>query len=188
MKEWILTDGAFAKFLTCLDPDPDRAGEKYESLRQMLVKIFDWRGAHFPEECADETLNRIIRKIDEGETFRDLHTYCQGVARLVFLETLRRPENNRADIEELAHVAAPALEPEEVEVRQACFEGCLRKLPAESQQLILRYYQDEKRQKIKNRLSLAEKLGIPLNTLRSRAQRIRDTLDQCIDQCIKNKI
>jgi hypothetical protein len=49
--------------------------------------------------------------------------------------------------------------------------------------LITDYYKDEKRQKINNRLSLAERLGIPLNALRSRAQRVREKLEQCVMQC-----
>jgi hypothetical protein len=63
VSEWTLTEEAFAKFLAQLDPDTERAGERYETLRLTLVKFFDWRGAHFPEECADETFNRVARKI-----------------------------------------------------------------------------------------------------------------------------
>ena len=177
--KWELTGEALAKFLACLDQDAERAGAKYESIRLALVKFFDWRRAPFPEELADESLNRVIRKIDEGESPRDVPTYCHGVARIVLLESLKRPDNRRADIEELGQVAAPELEVEPDE-RLARFERCLRELPAESRMLILKYYQDERRLKINNRLSLAERLGIPLNALRSRAQRIRDKLEECV--------
>jgi DNA-directed RNA polymerase specialized sigma24 family protein len=74
-----------------LDPDPARAGEKYEALREALVEFLDWRGALFPEELVDETFNRVMRKLEEVETIRDLPTYCQGVARLVLLQSLERP-------------------------------------------------------------------------------------------------
>ena len=60
--EWTLTEEAFATFLACLDADKERAGEKYELLRLKLLKFFDWRGAHFPEECVDETFNRALEK------------------------------------------------------------------------------------------------------------------------------
>ena len=96
--EWTLSAEALARFLAGLDPDSDRAGEKYESLRLTLMKFFDWRGAHFPEELADETINRVIRKIDEGETIRDLPTYCHGVARLVLLEKLKGPEKQKSGL------------------------------------------------------------------------------------------
>jgi DNA-directed RNA polymerase specialized sigma24 family protein len=185
--EWTLSAEALARFLACLDPDSDRAGEKYESLRLTLLKFFDWRGAQFPDECADETINRVIRKLDEGETFRDIPTYCQGVARLVLLEKLKSPESRRADFEELPPAALVAPDSEEKDERLDCFERCLRELPVESRLLILQYYGDEKREKINLRLSLAERLGIPLNALRSRAQRIRNRLEECVNGCVKKK-
>ncbi|MEW6734893.1 MAG: sigma-70 family RNA polymerase sigma factor [Acidobacteriota bacterium] len=181
--ESVLTGGAFKRFLSCLDADTERAGEKYEAIRRKLVKVFDWRGAHFPEECADETINRIIRKLESGETIHDIPTYCYGIARLVFLETLKKPSNRKVSLDELNSVAAPPLQEEE-NAQQECFERCLGKLPIETRQLILQYYQDERRDKINNRQALADRLGIPLNALRSRVQRIRDKLEQCITNCL----
>src|SRR5215831_11505831 len=122
--EWTLSAEALARFLAGLDPNSDCAGEKYESLRLALMKFFDWRGAHFPEELADETINRVIRKIDEGQIVRDIPTYCHGVARLVLLEKLKGPESKRADFEELPPAAMVAHEPEEKDERRDCFEGC----------------------------------------------------------------
>ena len=49
--KWALTREALSKFLSCLDGNPDKAGEKYEATRLRLVKFFDWRGAHFPDHC-----------------------------------------------------------------------------------------------------------------------------------------
>ncbi len=185
--EWALTREAFAKFLAQLDSDAERAGESYVELRLTLVKFFDWRGAHFPEECADETFNRVIRKIDAGEEIRDLASYCHGIARMIFLETLKHPDQKKVSLDELALVATPQVESEEKTAREQCFEDCLRHLSAESRELILEYYKDEKRDKIDNRLAQADKLGIPLNALRSRAQRIRNKLEACVKQCIKGK-
>lgn len=185
---WTLTAEAFAKFLAYLDPDPEKAGGQYEAIRRTLVKFFDWRGAYFPEDCADETLNRVTRKIDEGDTIQDVATYCHGVARLVFLETLKSPDRQRTAFEELPPLAAAEPEVEEPDVRQECFNRCLRELPAESQQILLQYYQDEKRSKINNRLSLAERLGVPLNALRNRVQRLRDKLEHCINRCQKKNL
>ena len=181
--EWTLSGEALALFLRCLDPDSDRAGEKYETLRLTLLKFFDWRGARFPEECADETINRVIRKIDEGESIRDIPTFCHGVARLVFLESLKDPDSRKSGIEDLTPDLLVAPEPEAIDQRRECFERCLKELPFESRQLILDYYSDEKRQKINNRLMLAERLQIPLNALRSRVQRIRDRLEECVNGC-----
>lgn len=181
--QWTLTEEAFAKFLARLSPDKELAGAEYEKLRQMLIKLFDWRGAHFPEECADETLNRVVRKIDSGEVIRDLVSYCHAIARLVLLEALRHPERKRVALDELHPIAAADPEPETENITRQCFNDCLRELPAPSQRLILEYYQEEKRDKIANRLRLAEELAIPLNALRSRAQRVRNRLEECVNRC-----
>jgi RNA polymerase sigma factor (sigma-70 family) len=180
----VLTSEAFARFLSCLDTDAERAGEKYESVRRKLVKIFDWRGAHFPEECADETINRVVRKLESGETISDIPTYCHGVARLVFLETMKSPDRRRVGLDELHSTPAAPPHREEDGDRQECFERCFGKLPVESRQLLLRYYEDERRDKINNRQALAEHLGIPPNALRSRVQRLRDKLEQCVTDCL----
>jgi DNA-directed RNA polymerase specialized sigma24 family protein len=183
VSDWILTEEAFAKFLAYLDPDKERAGERYEALRLTLVKFFDWRGAYFPEECADETFNRVVRKIDSGEEIRDISTYCNGVARMIFLESTRSPEHKRVSLDALGSFGTATSETEEPNSQRDCFEDCLKGLPEESRQLILRYYESEKRGKIDNRLLLAERLGIPLNALRSRAQRVRAKLEQCVNGC-----
>jgi DNA-directed RNA polymerase specialized sigma24 family protein len=185
--EWTLSEEALARFLLCLDSDSERAGAKYESLRLMLMKFFDWRGALFPEECADETINRIIRKIDEGDTIRDITTYCYGVARMVFLEELKSPESRRVDFEELSPASLVAPGSEERDEKQECFERCLNELPLESRQLILQYYSNERREKIDGRQALARRMNIPLNALRSRAQRIRNRLEACVEGCIGKK-
>jgi len=183
--DWVLTEEAFAKFLACLDTDPARAGAKYEALREALVKFLDWRGARFPEELVDEAFNRVARKLDEGASIRDIPAYCHGVVRVVFLQSLEHPSNNRVQFEDLPPIAIPELEPDPADIRRKCLTHCLRQLPAENQELIIGYYRKERRQKIDHRVLLAEKLGIPLNALRSRAQRIRDKLERCILRCSK---
>src|SRR5262245_49127428 len=186
--DWTLSAEALSRFLACLDPDSDRAGEKYESLRLTLMKFFDWRGAYFPEELADETINRVIRKIDEGDVIRDIPTYCHGVARMVLLERLKGPESRRADFEELPPAALVARDPEKQDERQDCFERCLKDLPVDSRQLSLEYYGDEKREKSNRRQDMAERLGIPINALRSRAQRIRNRLEKCANGCLQKNV
>ncbi len=48
--KWELTAEAFAKLLAGFDPNPERAGTKYESIRTALLKFFDWQGASYTEE------------------------------------------------------------------------------------------------------------------------------------------
>lgn len=179
-----LTRESFAKFLADLDSDPQRAGERYEQLRRKLIRIFEWRGSATPEELADETLNRLARKIDEGEVVRDLSGYAGGCARLVWLESLKEQERERSALEDLSvtsqHTAQTDTQPVE------CFESCLENLPAENRALILDYYREEKSAKIELRKQLAAKLGTPPNALRIRAHRIRVQLETCVGDCLRN--
>ena len=82
----------FARLLARLNPDLDEAGQEYQRLRTRLVRFFDWRGATQPDECADETLDRLARKLEEAEVeVLDVQKYVYGIARLVHLEQRRRP-------------------------------------------------------------------------------------------------
>src|ERR1051325_2580533 len=89
---WALTQEAFSKFLHCLDADIGRAAEIYETIRGKLINFFTWRGCQFPEDHADEAINRVIRKLDEGETIREPSTYVYGVARMLILEIVKERE------------------------------------------------------------------------------------------------
>lgn len=184
--KWELTAEAFAKLLAGFDSNPERAAAQYESLRAALVKFFDWQGALFPEELADETFNRVARRLDEGVELQNAATYCHGVARLVLLESRKRAEHRRAEFDETVAIADPReqFETSSGDERRSCFDRCLNELPLENRRLVLSYYQHDKRQKIDGRQTLANQLGLPLNALRSRVQRIRDRLEQCVKRCL----
>ncbi len=184
-KAWGLNQVAFDKLLVQLDADRERAGEKYEIIRLKLVRFFEWRGSVFPEDHADEIINRVARRIDEGEEIRDLKNYFYGVARLLFLETLKEQEKEAAALEQMPPLQIISEESDEQEPRLECIEMCLRNLMAENRELIIQYYRMEKGAKIENRKALAERLGIPLNALRIRAHRIKAKVEECARECLK---
>ena len=70
-----LTQQALDRFLETLEGDRDAAGVRCEQLRSKLIRFFEWRGSAPPDENADETLSRMIRKIEAGEEIRDCDTY-----------------------------------------------------------------------------------------------------------------
>jgi DNA-directed RNA polymerase specialized sigma24 family protein len=181
-KGWDLSEKSLAGFMSVLDEDPERAGERYEILRRKLMKFFEWRGSTNADELADETINRLVRKIEEGEDIRDLFAYSSGMARLVWLEVLKEQERMRGALEELN--ASSRYFPETGSQRIECFESCLEGLSTENRTLILDYYRAEKSSKIKLRKQLAEKLGTPINALRIRAHRIRLQLERCVTNCL----
>jgi DNA-directed RNA polymerase specialized sigma24 family protein len=177
---------AFARLLAHLDADRARAGERYEDLRRTLLRFFEWRGAPFPDQHADESLDRVARRLAEGVEIKNIGAYCHVVARLVFLETLKGPDSRRAAIEPSDVAAAPALAEEAAtrEARLVCLDECLRSLPAESSSLIVEYYRDDKRGRVEGRRAQAERLGIKSEALANRAQRLRNKLEQCVKACI----
>ena len=186
-QEWVLTKSALDKLLGSLSDKPELAAERYEDLRRLLCKFFEWRGASFPEECTDETLNRVARKLEQGLIIQNISSYSYGIARLVFLEWSKGPDRKQVSLDELT--AAPAA-PEEIaeeSLELECFDECLKDLSAESREIIIQYYSEEKRAKIDNRTRLAAHLGIPINALRSRAQRTRQKLEQCIMECLETR-
>jgi DNA-directed RNA polymerase specialized sigma24 family protein len=104
---------------------------------------------------------------------------------MVFLQSLERPDNKRVELEELEIMAAP--EPDVADARQKYLNHCLRQLPDDTRELIIQYYRNDGRRKIDDRSAMAKKLGIPLNALRSRVQRIRDRLERCVMQQLKDQ-
>jgi DNA-directed RNA polymerase specialized sigma24 family protein len=187
-----LTADAFARLLLSLDADRERAGEKYEDLRRTLIRFFEWRGAPFPEEHADEVFNRVARKLGEGLEIKNLGGYCYEVARLVFLETTKSVERRREPLAALKFEPAAAphdagLEATEKERRLSCLEECLGALPAGGAELITEYYRHEGSGQIDHRRALAERLGLRRDALANRAQRLRDKLEGCVNACLRKK-
>jgi len=184
-KEWVLTQAAFDALLSVLDAgDRERAAEQYEHLRRKLEKFFEWRGAENPSAEADETLNRVARKIIEGESIRDLNGYCLGVARLLLKECFKHKARQQRALAQFPQTSHADASRDEADARLECFETCLQQLTAEHRELIVAYYQDEKRTRIEQRKELAAALGIPLNALRIRAHRIRAQLEECVRECL----
>jgi DNA-directed RNA polymerase specialized sigma24 family protein len=180
-KEWEMTQEEFSKFLAWLNPDRDRAGEAYEKIRRRLIKIFVSRACSSSEELADETINRVVRRIQEiADTYvGERIPYFIAVANKIHLEYLRKKP---------APQTMPVLESSSwAEEEYDCLEGCIEHLTQRSKELVLEYYREEKHEKINLRKQQADKLNIPLNALRIRACRIRAKLESCVIDCLRQK-
>ena len=173
-REQLLTQDSFDRLLAWLNADRSQAGEIYEEIRQRIIKVFVRRGCTVAEELADETIDRVSRKVAEIAPgyVGDPAAYFCGVAQNVFREHVR-PKPFALPI--------PAPDPpEDREQRHQCLEQCLDDLDAESRELILDYYQYEKQAKIERRKKMAEQLGIGVSALRMRAHRIKADLKSCV--------
>jgi DNA-directed RNA polymerase specialized sigma24 family protein len=178
-----LTAGAFESLLARLGPDAERAGAAYEDLRRALVSFFTWRGAATPDECADETLDRLGRRLEEGTVVDDVPRFARGIARLVLLEHWRRLEAQSVSFDDIAASALVAPEPSD-DTLSACLERCLKELPAATRDLLLQYYAAEGRDRVQSRKRITRALAISESALRNRAQRARDALERCMLQCL----
>ncbi|HEU4509288.1 MAG TPA: hypothetical protein VFR78_13660 [Pyrinomonadaceae bacterium] len=172
------TQEGFDTLLGWLDDDRDRAGKKYELIRDRLIKMFTCRGCAEAEDLADETINRVTAKVPkvapnyEGEPI----LFFYGVARKVHHEWLRR--QNRS-------IRPLPTDVTDDERTYECLDRCMETVSEKSRQLVLRYYENERRAKIDHRKALADELGIALNALRIRAHRIRLLLRKCVKNCME---
>jgi DNA-directed RNA polymerase specialized sigma24 family protein len=176
--------------LAFLDRDRDRAGEKYQEIRQRLVKLFECRGLASPHEPADETMDRVATRLAAGEEIRtgEPAAYFYGVARNVLREhwVRQREEGGRLKAMSLVRPAARPGDDDtaEVEGRSACLDRCLESLPPETRRLVAAYYQGRGAPKIAARKELAAGLGISANALWVRAHRLRTRLERCVHECL----
>jgi len=188
------TAAAFRQFLSWLDQGTDSNGEKYLEMRRRLVAYFDRKNCVAPDELADETLNRVARRLEEEGAITGTAPaqYCYITAKFVFLEYLRSgtrsdtslAEMSPAEVDSVLGVAASADgEAQTKEHLSACLEGCLAQLPPADRDLILEYYRGEQRTKIESRRGLAATLRLSVNALSIRACRIRHKLELCVREC-----
>jgi DNA-directed RNA polymerase specialized sigma24 family protein len=181
----LLTPRGFERLLEELHADRDTAGRTYERLRCRLVRFFEGRRCAFPDEHADETLNRVARKLDAGETIQDVTTYVIGIARMVVKEAARAASRDVIQaMSQLPDQVPRSVDPSAEPARLLdCLHACLDQLPPIERDVIVQYYQNEKGAKINNRKHLAARMGVQMNALRLRAFRIRAGLQGCVNSC-----
>lgn len=186
--KWSLNEVALNKLLQRFSANRDEAAVQYDLARRKVVRYFEWRSIGAAEGCADETMDRVARKIEEGQEIDKLMPYIFGVAHLVLQEVLKELRDRPAISLDDAPPAWMQQKPPEVvdpDIRQICFDRCLEELGVESRTLVLGYYEGEGRAKIDHRQELANKLKIPMNALRIRVHRIKRTLEDCIAECLQ---
>lgn len=181
------TPGEFDALLSRLGSDRERAGEVYERIRRKLIRLFEWRKCELPEDLADETINRVARRIAEGVELpaNDPFPYFQGVAHHLAQESWRRADRQRRAVESRTWPAAvpPAGAEETQDPRADCVRRCLEKLPGPQKALLAHYYLRE--DCAESRQALCRDLGISMNALRIRVHRVRRKLEALMDDCLR---
>ena len=185
---------SFDNFLLYLDSDRERAGERYSRLQQALINFFAWRNSLDPESRAAETLDILSKQITEGRQIDNIETYSIGVARKVLLKEHDSREANQVSLDELQadydlrlSVQANqdvADQEENQRLYDECLTACLRQL-SESDRLLISMYAAARGHDKDNREKLAREVGLSLQALRVRINRIRGVLRECLRKCLK---
>ncbi len=132
----------FERLLSWLDPDRERAGQRYEKIRRRLITILAARGCAEAEALADETIDRVSRRVIDIQAsyVGDPALYFLGVMNNVHHEYLKRPT--------APHLVLPDNESETKERVHLCLDNCLSRLAPHAREIIEQYYAADKRAKI----------------------------------------
>lgn len=186
------TKKSFDLLLALLDPVSASAAEKYEELRLRLVKYFVWSCGcpdSWADALADETLDRIALKLEQGTVVENIRAYALTTARYIWLEHGRKfPPPAVVPMDDAFAVPAATPDAGEPDERYSCLESCLETtIKNESERtLLLEYYNAAEGQKNKDhRKNLARSRGLGLGALKVRACRLRQSLEKCIRDCLK---
>lgn len=175
-----LTSESLKKLLAALSSDEVEAVRLYTKLRESLVRFFQIKGVADEDESADETLDRVAEKLEQGAKIEDLRNFAFGVAKYVALEAIRR-EQTRARSADSFYLKDSATdefgESDAVETLRECFKGLYER----ERRLILKYFEDLTADELyENRRKLAESENLSLNALRNRISRLRKRLEDCM--------
>jgi RNA polymerase sigma factor (sigma-70 family) len=173
----------FAELLKWLDPNSDRAPRRYEEVRKNLMRVFTNRGCTEVEDLADETFTRVAKKMPglRESYVGEPEKYLYAIARNVAREHIRK----RGRVNEFPPEQSSR---EDLEPFLKCLEECLAKLPRSQANLILLYYEKQRRAKIDLHKKMSSGMGLRQTALRARVHRIRKKLRICILDCLGHAI
>jgi DNA-directed RNA polymerase specialized sigma24 family protein len=188
-------EGDFERFLRHLDEDRSCAAEMYEDLRRRLHRFFVYNHSCRAEELVDRTLAILEKKI-QSEDICNVFAYALGIARKVHLaacaelqritalEDMPRGEDSFADPRTAREDLAERIE---TQGRLGCLRKCRSTLSSADDKLVIGYYSaDGEKQKV-HRERLAKEIGVTVNLLRVRTNRIREKLEKCLGKCLDDR-
>jgi DNA-directed RNA polymerase specialized sigma24 family protein len=170
-----VTPESFASLLAALGGEV-AGGTRYEQLRSKLIFFFSRRLLPFPEDLADEVLDRLAYRISQGTEIASVQSFALGIARHVAQEQLNQSNRLQSvDHSFFDNVSAPlATDSNEEEILH--LERCLKKLPAADARLLRAYYLSIATNPVQARKDLAGKLGVSAIALRQRVFLARQKL------------
>jgi DNA-directed RNA polymerase specialized sigma24 family protein len=184
-ERWKITRENFAGLLRKLGSDsgnPFQAGQRYEALRMRLIFYFTRKCLDFPEDLADEVLDRLTRRVAEGFEIDSLTGFALGIARFVAREQSAKPfQPQLMESTFFDNIPASSVTHSEEE-KIASMENCLHRMASADVELLESYYLGSGGRLISARRRLAEALNVPQAAVRQRVFLIRKRLRQCIER------
>jgi len=182
-RDWNPAPESFERLLKWLDGAMNSEGQRYLEIRRRLIAYFNHYGCLAPEELADQTLDDVMRRLEEeGEIQVDApERYIYIRAKFVLKEFWDKPQS--APFEDFD---GPAAMPEESsdDLHYQCLEQCLNRLSARDQEMVMQYYIGDGRVKIENRRSLCARWEMTEEALRTIVCRLRKKLRACMGDCV----
>jgi DNA-directed RNA polymerase specialized sigma24 family protein len=188
-RDSVIPPESFDETLAWLNPDRDVAAQMYLQLRHDLAKLFLWGRCTDPEGMTDETFDRVAKKVHEvRQSYQgDPRLYFRAVANNLIKENFKKIKTQVSLDDVDLPVQQTMATAEGTADIEECLQSCLRRLDNEKRGLILAYYAKEKQAKIDYRHELAQQFEISIQTLRVRVFRIRASIEECIESCLKHK-
>lgn len=151
-------------------------GSCYEQARRRLIRFFSAKGATNCEDLTDITFDRVARKLAAAQAPCDVNSpigYVLAVARLIWLEAVRREISCRTRLEN--HESTRTKDADDLEHEQSLelFERCLDELSPDERDLLTDYYWGRGQARIDRRSALMRKLALNPGLLRTRIHRLR---------------
>ncbi len=179
-----LGEEGLVSLLARLGRDEGEGAIEYSRLHRRLLAFFESHGSLEPGRDADETLDRLARKIREGHVIRNVPAYVHGLARNVLREAWRRARREEGARESLRGQPPP---PVPDVLLWDSFDRCLAQLEPERRELLVAYYSASRRSNRAWRVELAASRGLSLNALRIRVFRAREALRECLVRRLAEK-
>jgi len=140
--------------------DPDRIEAEYKKLRLCMLHYFASRRCPYPDELADEVIERALRQIRAGAEVPYLTRYCYGIAANVRSEK-RKKKREEELIGDPAAPGGSAPGRSSIEERRLLLGECLAMVSERDRDLLRAYYWDDRNE-------LAIRLLLTSNALRLR--------------------
>ncbi len=175
-----LTSENFSQLLQRFSADQNEAGVAYAKLRDSLVRFFEIKGDSYPDEAADETLDRVALKLSQNGEIDDLTKYSFGVARFIFLERIKANKKEKVAVGEFYADKTSFVESEETD-DFAPFRECFARLADDDRKILRDYFSDIPFSQISDyRQNVSDKYKVSLNNLRIKVFRLRKRLENCV--------